>query len=110
MYVSDVYTTVPVELRQARIVKETSNHCKFIHASNLIRVEQERSAGELFERSRSGARINRAVISVALNYICMYVCMYAVKLQEFNCGFYACAHRHHNSCIGRSHCAAAGPE
>ena len=40
MYVSDVYTTVPVELRQARIVKETSNHCEFIHASNLIRVEQ----------------------------------------------------------------------
>ena len=33
------------------------------------------SVGLLFERSRSGMRINRAVISVALNYVCMYVCM-----------------------------------
>ena len=46
----------------------------------------------LFKRSRSGARINRAVISVALTmYVCMYVCMYAVTLQECN---YLFTHAH----------------
>ena len=33
----------------------------------------------------------------------MYVCMYAVTLQECNYGFYAGTHRYHNSCIGWPH-------
>ena len=33
--------------------------------------------------------------------------MYAITLQECNYGFYACAHWHHNSCIGQPHGAAA---
>ena len=56
--------------------------------------------------SGAGARINHAVILVALNYVCMY----AVTLQECNYGFYACAHRHHNSCTGRPYGAMARPD
>ena len=64
---------------------------------------------KLFEQSRSGARIIVQSSRLHLTmYICMYVCMYAVTLQECNHGFYACAHRHYNSWIGRSHSAAAG--
>ena len=43
------------------------------------------------ENYLSGARINSADISVALNYDCIYVCMYAVTLQECNV-FNTCTH------------------
>ena len=55
--------------------------CHILHAVINTGQNYEYSLSDpllgLFERSKSGARINRADISVVLNYVGMYVCCHA---------------------------------